>query len=175
MIIKFHPNVPKTETKLVCNDCGCDQVETKKAGDESWDVCPDCQSVENSTEIEFVGEYSICTGIVSLNNPAGFDIVQIGNNQQIRQYDSDENWVGTAKLSKPLLANYTLGELEKLFKICTCKTCFNQIALVNERTGATSLSVTMDWEKPFGLMPRHEASSNCESGRHNHCTCDTCF
>lgn len=23
--------------------------------------------------------------------------------------------------------------------------------------------------------PPHDASPNCESGGHNHCTCDTCF
>lgn len=26
---------------------------------------------------------------------------------------------------------------------------------------------------PF--FPPHDASSGCESGKHNHCTCDTCF
>jgi hypothetical protein len=25
------------------------------------------------------------------------------------------------------------------------------------------------------MMPYHEASDRCESGKHNHCTCDTCF
>ena len=25
------------------------------------------------------------------------------------------------------------------------------------------------------MMPNHNASLRCESGRHNHCTCDTCF
>lgn len=24
-------------------------------------------------------------------------------------------------------------------------------------------------------VPRHEASSSCESGKRNHCTCDICF
>ena len=24
-------------------------------------------------------------------------------------------------------------------------------------------------------MPPHDASRFCESGKHNHCTCDTCF
>jgi hypothetical protein len=23
--------------------------------------------------------------------------------------------------------------------------------------------------------PSHDASESCESGKHNHCTCDTCF
>ena len=23
--------------------------------------------------------------------------------------------------------------------------------------------------------PSHDASERCESGKHNHCTCDTCF
>jgi hypothetical protein len=26
-----------------------------------------------------------------------------------------------------------------------------------------------------GLMPPHDASSRCESGKHSHCTCDVCF
>lgn len=25
------------------------------------------------------------------------------------------------------------------------------------------------------MMPPHDASSRCESGKHPHCTCDTCF
>lgn len=25
------------------------------------------------------------------------------------------------------------------------------------------------------FAPPHDASPNCESGGHNHCTCDTCF
>lgn len=25
------------------------------------------------------------------------------------------------------------------------------------------------------MMPRHNASERCESGKHPHCTCDTCF
>lgn len=25
------------------------------------------------------------------------------------------------------------------------------------------------------IYPNHFASSNCESGKRNHCTCDTCF
>lgn len=28
---------------------------------------------------------------------------------------------------------------------------------------------------PGALMPPHDASSRCESGKHSHCTCDTCF
>lgn len=26
-----------------------------------------------------------------------------------------------------------------------------------------------------GMMPSHTASDRCESGKHNHCTCDACF
>ena len=26
-----------------------------------------------------------------------------------------------------------------------------------------------------GMMPPHKASERCESGGHNHCTCDRCF
>jgi len=25
------------------------------------------------------------------------------------------------------------------------------------------------------MMPPHQASDRCESGKHNHCSCDTCF
>ena len=30
--------------------------------------------------------------------------------------------------------------------------------------------------KPYTIFaPRHKASSHCQSGKHPHCTCDTCF
>lgn len=29
-------------------------------------------------------------------------------------------------------------------------------------------------EKAY-LYPPHDASQNCRSGKHSHCTCDTCF
>ena len=29
--------------------------------------------------------------------------------------------------------------------------------------------------KDDSMMPPHQASSNCESGRYDHCTCDTCY
>ena len=29
--------------------------------------------------------------------------------------------------------------------------------------------------KPGEMMPPHDASPRCESGKRNHCTCDTCF
>jgi hypothetical protein len=25
------------------------------------------------------------------------------------------------------------------------------------------------------MMPDHDASENCESGKHSHCSCDVCF
>jgi len=28
---------------------------------------------------------------------------------------------------------------------------------------------------PSRMMPRHRASRGCESGRRDHCSCDTCF
>lgn len=28
---------------------------------------------------------------------------------------------------------------------------------------------------PGSMMPSHTASEMCQSGKHNHCTCDTCF
>lgn len=27
----------------------------------------------------------------------------------------------------------------------------------------------------FGFCPPHDASPRCESGKHNHCSCDVCF
>lgn len=35
--------------------------------------------------------------------------------------------------------------------------------------------VTCDRHRGETMMPSHDASPRCESGRHNHCTCDTCF
>lgn len=34
-----------------------------------------------------------------------------------------------------------------------------------------------DRERAQGVNfhPPHDASPNCESGKHSHCTCDTCF
>ena len=29
--------------------------------------------------------------------------------------------------------------------------------------------------KPGDMMPPHDASARCESGKRTHCTCDTCF
>lgn len=29
--------------------------------------------------------------------------------------------------------------------------------------------------KDVHFAPPHDASPNCQSGKHNHCTCDTCF
>ena len=41
-----------------------------------------------------------------------------------------------------------------------CPTC------VQEKLGHKTLSP---------MMPNHKASPRCQSGGHNHCTCDTCF
>lgn len=35
--------------------------------------------------------------------------------------------------------------------------------------------VTCDAHRPGQMMPPHDASPRCESGKHSHCTCDTCF
>lgn len=32
-----------------------------------------------------------------------------------------------------------------------------------------------DAHRPNEMMPPHDASPRCESGKHSHCTCDTCF
>ena len=29
--------------------------------------------------------------------------------------------------------------------------------------------------KPGDMMPSHDASRHCESGKRSHCTCDVCF
>ena len=31
------------------------------------------------------------------------------------------------------------------------------------------------WEERLDFHPSHDASRSCESGKHNHCSCDTCF
>ena len=49
--------MPK-ELRTICDDCGSDDIERLSAGDESWDVCQDCRSVEHCTEKEvIVNEY----------------------------------------------------------------------------------------------------------------------
>jgi hypothetical protein len=35
--------------------------------------------------------------------------------------------------------------------------------------------VTCAQHMPGEMMPPHDASPRCESGKRNHCTCDTCF
>lgn len=32
-----------------------------------------------------------------------------------------------------------------------------------------------DEHRDEDMMPPHDASANCESGKHKHCTCDFCF
>lgn len=32
-----------------------------------------------------------------------------------------------------------------------------------------------DENRSASMFPRHDASERCESGKHAHCTCDTCF
>jgi hypothetical protein len=34
---------------------------------------------------------------------------------------------------------------------------------------------TCDAYRHETMAPRHTASPNCQSGKHPHCTCDTCF
>lgn len=34
---------------------------------------------------------------------------------------------------------------------------------------------TCDHYRNDDMMPSHTASDRCESGKRNHCTCDTCF
>lgn len=53
-----------------------------------------------------------------------------------------------------------------------------------EREGALDPTCTMCREEVYARtdtmpadvwMPRHQASSRCQSGKRAHCTCDTCF
>lgn len=32
-----------------------------------------------------------------------------------------------------------------------------------------------DEYRNYSMFPPHDASQNCESGKHPHCTCSTCF
>lgn len=45
----------------------------------------------------------------------------------------------------------------------TCRMC-QEIFYPAYKTGITIV-----------FAPRHKASSRCQSGKHSHCTCDTCF
>lgn len=55
--------------------------------------------------------------------------------------------------------------------------------ILNAISGETKPGIYVDGcaycerEKAAGntFFPRHFASDRCESGKHNHCTCDTCF
>ena len=46
-------------------------------------------------------------------------------------------------------------------------------ALTLEYFGKPDLAVELKANNTF--FPPHRASSLCQSGGHNHCTCDTCF
>jgi hypothetical protein len=60
-------------------------------------------------------------------------------------------------------------------------------AIVLAATGLIPLSVRHEYRRPPGecsycdshrtdsMMPPHTASSQCESGKREHCTCDVCF
>ena len=54
------------------------------------------------------------------------------------------------------------GELDP-----NCRGCDELYAYLRERW------VPGEWRPPFG--PRHKAGNFCQSGKRNHCTCDTCF
>ena len=48
-----------------------------------------------------------------------------------------------------------------------CRTCDEE----REREEA----VQATGRTTFPFHPSHDASHRCESGKHNHCSCDTCF
>lgn len=50
-----------------------------------------------------------------------------------------------------------------------------QAAFYAERRKIEEACSTCQEYKRHGFGPSHFASSNCQSGKHNHCTCDTCF
>ena len=52
------------------------------------------------------------------------------------------------------------GEIDRF-----CKTC-QEIFIPQLKDGKNFSNI---------FAPRHKASSRCESGKHAHCTCDTCF
>lgn len=45
------------EAFATCGECGSHEVTTRTAGDESWDVCPDCRTVEGT--IRYVNKRTI--------------------------------------------------------------------------------------------------------------------
>ncbi len=46
-----------------------------------------------------------------------------------------------------------------------CKTC-QEVTIPKLKNGAKLSDI---------FVPSHKASNRCESGKHPHCTCDTCF
>lgn len=58
-----------------------------------------------------------------------------------------------------------------------CSLCGERILTprVNRKyvEGCTTCDYIRDKKDGFG--PSHDASDRCESGRYDHCTCDTCF
>jgi len=113
------------------------------------------------------------TCIESQENPKGFDIVKKrqpgGFNHIVRFYDEGENLFAEFPLTTKLVY-LRVGQLEKLFQIATCKTCYECYARILE-----------DWHRRIVYMPPHNGSSICQSGsiasggKYSHCTCDLCF
>jgi hypothetical protein len=48
----------------------------------------------------------------------------------------------------------------------------NLVRRVSRKPGCPTCDTDPDGK---AMMPPHEASSKCESGKHTHCSCDTCF
>lgn len=59
-----------------------------------------------------------------------------------------------------LLKLEEMGEIDRF-----CKTC-QEVFISQIKEGKSLFSI---------FAPRHKASPRCKSGKHAHCTCDTCF
>ena len=66
----------------------------------------------------------------------------------------------TSEIYEKLLKLEEEGEIDRF-----CKTC-QEIFIPQLKEGNNIWSI---------FAPRHKASSRCQSGKHPHCTCDTCF
>jgi hypothetical protein len=54
--------------------------------------------------------------------------------------------------------------------------CLECERLADQRPHRRQTDPDCSWcQKWQGQGPAHDASPNCESGGHSHCTCDTCF
>jgi hypothetical protein len=64
---------------------------------------------------------------------------------------------------------------DELFKICVDIVRAGNPKPARRKVLAPGSCLYCDTHRGESFFPLHDASERCESGKHAHCTCDTCF